>query len=325
MNCIFYFLILIFNFSCLTSLYAQKKVEKEKREILGEGIALYTIILANWTSNDLYYENEFSTSGIKGYLSYKDKDTLKTIFWREIDTSSAEYKAKNYRQAADTGVIAEQNLKKISDLRVITKTFSYEKMNVTKKNVNIIEDEREPTTYEIMMMDFRSMAYDEMRKDTAFYTEYQGTALKAVPVDMGKKIKVYIYSASTSEDFVPFGGDYFILYKKKEKELVERKKLHNRIIMISSLYKGKASDASKVTYHKHKGDSPELITPTDIATLLLYKTIIDWDEHHVISDEYTCIFTLIDRKLNVISTKEYEHLNKKKALREKEEKKLSLH
>ena len=324
-NWIFLFLFLFFHFAHLTSAYAQKKVEREKNKVLGEGLALDTIILANWTSNDLYYENEYSTSGISGYLSYKDKDTLKTIFWREIDTASAEYKAKTFKQVGDTGVFAEQQPKKFSDLRVITKTFRYEKMNVSKKNVKIQEEEREPTDYEIMMMDFRKMAYDGMRKDTAFYTEYQSTALKAVPMDMGKKIKVYIYSASTSDDFVPLGGDYYMLYKKKEKEFIERQKLHDRIIMISSHYNGKSSDANKATFHYHKGDSPELITPTDIATLLLYKAIVDWYEHRVISETHTCIFTLIDRKLQVMPTKEYERLNKKKTARDKEEKNANFH
>ena len=91
------------------------------------------------------------------------------------------------------------------------------KMIVSKKNVKINEEEREPTEYEKMMMDFRKSAYDEMKRDTAFYKEYQGTALKAVPMDMGKKVKVYIYSSSTSDDFVPLGGDYYILYRKRKK------------------------------------------------------------------------------------------------------------
>jgi hypothetical protein len=316
---------LYFFFTCLNPAYAQKKVEKEKNQLLGEGLALYTIILANWTSNDLYYENEYSTGGVSGYLSYKDKDTVKTIFWREIDTASAEYKAKTFKQVADSGAVVEQTPKKIADLRVITKAFRYEKMNVSKKNVKINEEEREPTDYEILLMDFRKTAYDDMRKDTAFYREYQGTSLKAVPMDMGKKIKVYIYSSSASDDFVPLGGDYYILYGKKEKELIERKKFHDRIIMISSHYNGKSSDASKATYHNHKGDSPELITPTDIATLLLYKATVDWDEHRVISDKYTCIFTLVDRKLQVMPTEVYERLNKKKAVKDKEEKNSNFH
>jgi hypothetical protein len=142
---------------------------------------------------------------------------------------------------------------------------------------------------------------------------------------MGKKIKVYIYSSSASDDFVPMGGDYYILYGKKEKNLVERKKLHDNIIMISSHYKGKSSDQSKATFHNHKGDSPELITPTDIATLLLYKSTVDWDEHRVISKTYTSIFTLVDRKLQVIPTKEYERLNKKKAIQDKEAKNANFH
>ena len=130
LSCLFFFSYL-FIFP-LTS-FAQKKVDKAKNEVLGEGLALYTIILANWTSNDLYYENEYGTGGISGYISYKEKDSVKTIFWREIDTASAEYKAKTFKEVADTGEVAEQHPKKISDLRVITKTFRYEKNDRIEK------------------------------------------------------------------------------------------------------------------------------------------------------------------------------------------------
>jgi hypothetical protein len=322
---IFAFLLFTFHFSLFTSVYAQRRLEKEKNEVLVEGLALYTIILANWTSNDLYYENEFPTNGVSGYLSYKDKDTVKTIFWREMDTASAEYKAKTFRQVADTGILATPHSNSISDLRVIVKTFNYAKMNVSKKNAKLNEDEREPTNYEKVLMDFRKSAYEEIKKDTAFYKEYQGTSLKAVPMDAGKKVKVYIYSSSTSDNFVPLGGDYLILYEKKENNLLERQMLHDRIIMISAHYNGKASDPTKATYHNHKGDSPELITPTDIATLLLYKSTINWDEHRVVSEKYTSIFTLIDRKLQIIPTKEYNHLIDKKAAQDKEEQNSNFH
>src|ERR1051326_2668381 len=127
---------ILFNFS-----FAQRRLEKEKNKILGEGLALYTLILANWTSNDLYYENEYNTNYVKGYLSYRDKDTIKTIFWREIDTASAEYKAKTFQKAGDTGVVAKQQPKKIDDLRIIVKTMCYAKMNVSKKNSAIVDEE----------------------------------------------------------------------------------------------------------------------------------------------------------------------------------------
>ncbi|MFI5164371.1 MAG: hypothetical protein ACHQHP_03885 [Bacteroidia bacterium] len=262
---------------------------------------------------------------MNGYLSYKDKDTVKTIFWREIDTASAEYKAKTFKSVEDSSAISAKQPQKVSDPRVITKTFKYAKMSVTKKNCKIIEEEREPTDYEKMMMDFRKTVYDEMNKDTAFYKEYQGTSLKAIPMDFGKQVKVYVYSASTADNFVPMGGDYLVIYKKKEKEFVERHKLHDRIIMISTHYKGKSSDPDKSTFHNHKGDSPELITPTDIATLLLYQKMVEWDEHRVISEKYTCVFTLVDRKLQVIPTAEFERLNKTKNTKDKETENSNFH
>ena len=58
MKKIILFLFSLFFIFC--SVVKAQKPEKEKKAILGEGLALYTLILANWTSNDLYYENEYN-------------------------------------------------------------------------------------------------------------------------------------------------------------------------------------------------------------------------------------------------------------------------
>ena len=305
---------------------AQKKLEKEKKEILGEGLALYTLVLANWTSNDLYYENEFNTGIVKGYLSYRDKDTIKTIFWKEVDTTSAEYKAKIFKQVGDTVADLNQEKKKLQDTRFIIKTIRYAKMNVSKDNSEIRdEEERNPNEKEKILMDYRKEVYDMISKDTSFFKQYEGTVFKAVPFDAGKQVKVYIYSSVKKEGIVPFGGDYLLLFDKKTNELVEKKDLHRECIFISGQYKGKSYDASKATIHSHKPGAAELITPTDIATLLLYKSQIEWDEHHVIAGKYTCVFTLVDRKLDIIPTSEFQSLKKMKTAKDNEEKQEKIH
>lgn len=313
---------------CILSntLLAQKKIEKEKKEILGEGLALYTLILANWTSNDLYYENEFNTNIVKGYLSYRDKDTIKTIFWREVDTTTAEYKAKNFKQVGDTGVITAQQPKKIEDTRFIIKTIRYSRMNVSKSNSEIRdEEERNPNEQEKMLMDYRADVYKMISKDTTFFKMYAGTSLKAVPFDAGKQVKVYIYSSVKKEGIVPIGGDYLLVYDKKTKTLLQKTDLHKDCIFLSTQYSGKSYDASKATSHSHKTGAAELITPTDIATLLLYKSQLEWDEHHVVAGKYTCVFTLVDKKLDIIPTAQFQYLRKKKTDIENEEKKEKMH
>ncbi|HEY4798866.1 MAG TPA: hypothetical protein VII99_07305, partial [Bacteroidia bacterium] len=155
-------------FSFISPTHAQKKLEKEKNMIMSEGLALYTLILANWTSNDIYYENEFNTAIVKGYLSYKIKDTIKTIFWRELDTTSAEYKAKVFHQVGDTGILAQQAPKKIDDLRIIIKTICYPKLSITKTNAIVTDQEEHgPSEYEKMLMNYRASTYKEIDKDTS--------------------------------------------------------------------------------------------------------------------------------------------------------------
>ena len=319
------FFFIFFAFPCFQYSFAQHKLEKEKNQILTEGLALYTMILANWTSNDIYYENEFNTDYVKGYLSYKDKDTLKTIFWRELDTTSAEYKARTFHAVDDTGAISVQNSKKINDLRVIVKTIGYNKMSVTKKNGVIDEAEREPNEKELMLMNFRAMVYKEINSDTSFFKHYAGVSMKAILMEAGKQIKVYVYSTTAKEGMVPIGGDYILIYDKKEKIIVEKTDLHKDLFFISTQFKGKAYEASKATQHIHKDGAAELITPTDVATLLLYKSQLEWDEHHVIAGKYTCVFTLIDRKLTIVPTSEFEALKKRKNKMDEEEKNSNMH
>lgn len=312
--------ILLFGILYLKPAIAQKISEKDKNKVLTEGLALYTLILANWTSNDLYYENEFNTSIVKGYLSYRDKDTLKTIFWREIDTASTEYKTKTYKKASDT-VAAEQTNKEI-ELRWIVKTMSYPNMSVSKKNaVYPEEEERAPTEQEKMLIDYRKKVYKEIASDTTFFKLYAGTKLRVVPIDAGKLMKVFIYSSVVKEGIVPIGGDYLLVYDKKENVLVSKEDLHKDCVFISTQYNGKGTDASKSTIHNHKKGTSPLITATDIATLLLYKSQLEWDEHHVISDKYTSIFSLVDRKLDIMLTKEFDALRAQKAAKENEAKK----
>ena len=305
--------------------FAQKKLEKEKEKIFTEGLALYTLILANWTSNDIYYENEFNTNIVKGYLSYKDKDTLKTIFWREIDTTSAEYKKSVFKNTGDT-VAAEQMNNQPFELIRIVKTVRYAHMRVAKKNASIAdEDERDPTPIEKMIIAYRAMVYKEINTDTSFFKLYAGTKLRAIPVDAGKEMRVYVYSSTIKESIMPIGGDYLLIYDKKEKTLISKEDIHKDCVFISTQYNGHSSDASKATQHIHKKDAAELITPTDIATLLLYKSQLEWDEHRVVSDKYTCIFTLVDRKLDIMLTKDFENLKKIKTEKENERKKTDMH
>jgi len=302
------------------STYAQKISEKDKNKVLTEGLALYTLILANWTSNDLYYESEFNTSIVRGYLSYRDKDTLKTIFWREIDTASTEYKTKAYKKAGDT-VAAEQSSKEI-ELRWVIKTIRYANMSVSKKNATVPdEEERVPTEQEKILMDYRKRVHKEIAKDTTFFKLYAGTKLRVVPIDAGKEMKVFVYSSLTKEGIVPIGGDYLLTYNKKENVLVSKEDLHKDCIFISAQYNGKGTDASKSTIHTHKKGTSALITATDIATLLLYKSQLEWDEHHVVSDKYTSIFSLVDRKLDIMLTKDFDALRVKKTVKENEAKK----
>src|SRR5688572_6179800 len=86
------FLIFILSVSFLVA--AQKPSKKKMQEIKDEGTALYTLEHANEVSLDVFYENEYDKKGIKGYFSYKDGDTIKTLFYGKVDTNAINFKSQ---------------------------------------------------------------------------------------------------------------------------------------------------------------------------------------------------------------------------------------
>ncbi len=54
----------------------------------------------------------------------------------------------------------------------------------------------------------------------------------------------------------------------------------------------------------------DLINPTDICTLLLYKEFVDWKTHYVMSKKFVSIFDLEKETLSVITM--HRRKNKRK-------------
>ncbi|MEW6469247.1 MAG: hypothetical protein AB1458_09995 [Bacteroidota bacterium] len=277
---------------------AQKPSKKKIQEIKDEGVALYTLEHANEVSLDVFYENEYEKKGIKGYFSYKHGDSIKTVFYAKIDTTTLTY--KQYPDSVKN-IFRSDSL----NLIVVLKTFYYLK-SITAKSVKIVEASRKPTEYERLLFEVRLRAWKEFNSDPLNYIKYDGTTMSMSLIDYGKTIKAFIITLPNQPGSVTFGNDYLFVFDKKTKTFTEKKKLHPKLIPISPEYQGDKKAAIKSSFHNHKGETDHFITSTDICILMLFKGGVEWEQHYVYSDKWVSVYTLYNGNLTIVDAKEFK-------------------
>jgi hypothetical protein len=282
---------------------AAQPSSKKIQEMKDEANALYALELANTASLDLYYELEYKTEGIRGSFSYKDKDSIRTIFFAVIDTTDPKF-----RQQPDS---IKKMYKEEVDYYTVVRSFSYAK-SINKARAVVTEQGRKPTLEERKLLDLRIKVFREFDADTAKYKRYKGTTIDFLPIDFNKFYKVYLVTLPNQPGVVIFGNDYYFEFEKKTGTFTKKEKLHQVYYNISPKYNGKKSDPLKYTFHTHKeGDSP-FITVTDIFLLMLYNKGVEWEQHWVYSKKWVSTYTLYNQSLVIIDRKTFEKQTKPK-------------
>lgn len=102
-----------------------------------------------------------------------------------------------------------------------------------------------------------------------------------------KLTRVYLLQGTNKSKLIPFGNDYSFDFDTSG-NLIARRKYHNSFIPID--FSGKEGNIRKCT-HSHLDDNP-YITPTDIATFLLYgHDLYGMKTFSVYSKALQCYFT----------------------------------
>ncbi len=177
-------------------------------------------------------------------------------------------------------------------------TISFDKtFNI---NTAIIDTtERLFTKYENDIYTIRQSAINEINSDKLF-KHYQNSNLNLIPLIDGKSKRVFILTGPQKTNVVIFGNDYLLTFNKKNK-LVSKKQLHQNIIHLNYSDDGKM-DSIKVesTMHTHSAKTGDLITSTDICTLMLYEKFANWKSHIVVGKHSMSIWTCESNTLGVI-------------------------
>lgn len=277
--------------------FSQKASQKTADKILEDGQVLYTLEMASVTSLDVFYDKEYDPNLAKGYFSYFEKDTIKTLFYRELDTAAALFKSNDS---------LKKLIKDRFDLILVSKTMRYLNKNINKQKVFVFENDRKITNYERKLFDIRFKIFRLFNDDPVMFVKYEKSSLSIVIRDEKKYFEAYVMNVFQDMSFVPLGNDYYFKFDK-EGNLLEKKVLHKKLIPLDPAYHGKKNDEVKSAYHNHKGeDAEEFITPTDVCILLLFKPMLQWDMHYVYGEKYVSVFNMYKNTLKIVDKKTFE-------------------
>lgn len=260
-------ILILLSFSSINA-FALRNAGKEVQNIVSEGKILYKSEMASWHGTDLFLKKYKKRENIGGYFSYTDKDVSKCIFF------------------------SMSNFPKVIGTISFDSTFNLKTATIDLK-------ERLFTAYESDLYAIREKALAEAKTDTLFKI-YKNTSLNFIPLITGKEKKVYVLTGPKQDGVVIFGNDYLLTFDKKN-QLKLKKQLHQNIIQFK--YDDITEDGEKIetTIHSHSSESGDLMTPTDICTLMLYAKFAKWTTHQVVSQKYLNIWDCKTEQLDIIT------------------------
>ena len=262
------------------SAVAQTDLQTRIKTVVDEGKRLYRSEMASWYGTDLFLGNYKSRANVGGYFSYTTKEEVsKCIFFSKAEKPRV------------IGTIS------------FDKTFNPE---LAKIDLN----EREFTTMENDLYAIRKITLTIINTDTLF-KKYSNTDLNLIPIVYNNEKKVYVLTGPKQGGAVIIGNDYLLSFDSNN-QLTGKKALHKNIIPVP--YAGKQSDGTEIvsTLHSHLPETGDIITSTDICTLMLYEKYAKWKTHKVVSQKYLSTWDCAKDELTVMTMEEVEKMKKNK-------------
>lgn len=244
---------------------------QSKDEILAEAWLLYNSERASWHGTDIFMEKFTEREKIGGYFSYSEGKKHTCVF---------------YDRAEDPQVLGAI-------------TFD-DNFVVEAADVNMTT--RKLTSHEKELYTIREKALKESFRDTLF-KRYEDMNPNVIPLITKNYKRVYILTGPKKNGVVVFGNDYLIEFDKKS-NIKSKKALHKNIIVMEY---GKGDAVAGM--HSHLDSTGELITATDICTLMLYCPYVGWEHYYVISDKKVSIWDCEKNELVVMTREAWEKIS----------------
>ena len=116
---------------------------------------------------------------------------------------------------------------------------------------------------------------------------------------------IYLLPNGIVKSLVPFGNDYRLDFNAKGK-LKHVEHFHQELIPVESNPLLEADEEAAAGVHTHASTGSGYITPTDIATLLLYKEYVAWNFHVVLSPKWASIYSMETGELVIEPREKFE-------------------
>ncbi len=253
--------------------------KNNKDEFFAEGHKLFRLEKAAWYGSDYLTTNHpYLLKKIGGYITYINEDqTVTHIFYGDQDSSEV----------------------------LLTTRFD---SIAGPHPLEVDSVHRDALPRELRLIQARSIAVRRFfNNPKKFYSFYRGTSNNFVVLEGEKgKIRVYILTASKSNEYLLIGNDYCLHFNRKIK-LKKEERFHKSLLKFPFRSDDPENEISQ-TMHNHKvGD---LISPTDICTLLLYKNHLSWSLHTVYGKNHVSIFNLNTENLLILKKKAWKRIGR---------------
>lgn len=188
---------------------------------------------------------------VHDYVSYRDGDTVKVVFWKEEDSW--------YLVVAK---LAFPNPVSIDKYEVDTKS-------------------RLPEKDELSYMRLKLDIQKSLAKP-GFFKHYQNSFLQPIITSTDTTYEVYVINVPNLSTSILFGNDYHVTYDKNGKE-IGKTAIDPNLVSIPSVIEF-TENGDNYTLHKHTKGAPDAMSATDICILLLYEPYVNWEGHRVESE-----------------------------------------
>ena len=263
--------------ACIASQAQEKEPERTEVDrltdsVIAEGKALFRSEWTSWHGTDIFLEKcKDRQSQIGGYVSYETPTNLINVFYTKGD------------KPLTLGVI----------------TFGKD-FNVQNYQLDTAARLLNPTEQDLVTL--RAAAFKALRTDTTF-KHYNNISFNVIPfINKGIK-RIYIFSAPKMPNIILFGNDYLLNVNSKN-EISSIKRIHNSLISIDT----KKTDV-KAIFHSHITGKDEIMSATDICTMMLYEKENNVKQAYVMSPKYVSIWDAKDDSLVVLTKQAWDRIN----------------
>lgn len=246
--------------------------------VVAEGKLLYKSEMASWQGTDLFMAKYQNKGRAGGYLSYSEAGKNFCIFYSN------------------------------DEIPLVIASFEFQD-DFDPNRVEIDFKDRNFTEKEAKLYRLRLKTFETVSSSPDFFKSYQNTRYNVIPLSDENGNRVYILTGPSVSGVMIIGNDYLLEFDENE-NLISKKSVHQNIIPIEF----DKEQGNPVSIHSHLSQTGELMSPTDICTLMLYGPYTGWGSHWVMSDKFVSIWDIEKEELFVMTREAFD-----KVVEDKEE------